>query len=207
MNGRNSKVAVKKGLRASSVSLDGLARFGLVAVCALLAACSVKAPEGVEAIKDFEAERYLGRWYEIARLDHRFERGLSAVTAEYSWREDGGVAVVNRGFKDAKGEWDEVEGKAYFIGEPDVGSLKVSFFGPFYGGYHIMAVDESAPDYGYSLVSGPNREYLWVLARTPTLPEATLNELLELAAAKGFPMDELFMVDQSANVPEPDESA
>ncbi len=78
-------------------------------------------PEGVEPVTDFEAERYLGRWYEIARLDHRFERGLSAVTAEYAWREDGGVSVLNRGFKEDKGAWDDIEGKAYFIGAPDVG--------------------------------------------------------------------------------------
>jgi len=172
----------------------------LAVLCGLLAACSVEAPEGVEPVTDFEAERYLGRWYEIARLDHRFERNLSAVTAEYAWREDGGVAVRNRGYKTDKQEWDEVEGKAYFIGEPDVGSLKVSFFGPFYGGYHIMALDEAAPDYAYSLVSGPDRGYLWVLSRTPTLPEDTLAQLLAMAEAHGFPMDELTMVDQSANI-------
>lgn len=167
---------------------------------AFLAACSLAPPEGVEPVTDFEAERYLGRWYEIARLDHRFERGLSAVTAEYAWREDGGVSVLNRGFKEDKGAWDDIEGKAYFIGAPDVGSLKVSFFGPFYGGYHIMALDEAAPDYRYSLISGPNRDYLWILSRTPALPEATLNELRAMAGAHGFPVDELIMVDQSANL-------
>ncbi len=188
------------GRRPLAVRSPWLAAIQLATLCGLLAACTVDAPDGIEPVTDFEAERYLGRWYEIARLDHRFERDLSAVTAEYSWREDGGVAVRNRGYKLDEQEWDEVEGKAYFIGEPDVGSLKVSFFGPFYGGYHIMALDETAPDYAYSLVSGPNRGYLWVLSRSPTLPEETLAELLAMADAHGFPMGELTMVDQSANI-------
>jgi apolipoprotein D and lipocalin family protein len=162
----------------------------------VLSACT-SAPQGVQPVSGFDAQRYLGRWYEVARLDHSFERGLSDVTAEYAWREDGGVAVLNRGFHEANGAWDEAQGKAYFIGEPTTGSLKVSFFGPFYGGYHIMALDESAPDYRYALVSGPNLNYLWVLSRTPTLPQATLDELLVLAGEVGFPMDELILVDQS----------
>jgi apolipoprotein D and lipocalin family protein len=166
----------------------------------LLSACSVNPPEGIEPVTGFEAERYLGKWYEIARLDHRFERGMTGVTAQYAWREDGGVAVFNRGYKTKKQEWDEIEGKAYFIGEPDVGSLKVSFFGPFYGGYHIMALNEDAPDYEYSLVSGPDRGYLWILSRTPSMPEETLAPLLAMAEEQGFPMGELIMVDQSANI-------
>ena len=86
-------------------------------------------PAGVTPVAGFELERYLGKWYEIARLDHSFERGLSRVTAEYSLREDGGVRVLNRGYSAEKGEWDEAEGKAYFVETPDLGYLKVSFFG------------------------------------------------------------------------------
>ena len=105
----------------------------------LLAGCT-GVPEGVQPVTGFELERYLGTWYEIARLDHPFERGLSRVTAEYSRRDDGGVRVVNRGYAAADGRWNQVEGKAYFVESPDLGRLKVSFFGPFYGGYNIFAL-------------------------------------------------------------------
>ena len=104
----------------------------LLAVVALLvlSACA-GIPEGIEPVDNFELEPYLGTWYEIARLDHSFQRGMSNVTANYSLREDGGVAVLNRGYRVGKGEWDEAEGKAYFVGDPGIGQLKVSFFGPF----------------------------------------------------------------------------
>lgn len=149
-------------------------------------------PDGVSVVTDFELERYLGTWYEIARLDHSFERGLSAVTANYSLREDGGVHVVNRGRSDETGEWDEAIGKAYFVGARDIGQLKVSFFGPFYGGYNIIGLDKTG--YQYSLVAGPNRNYLWILARTPGLEPATLQRLIDTAKALGFATDELIFV-------------
>ena len=163
------------------------------ACLALLAACT-GTPEGVEVVDDFELEPYLGTWYEIARLDHRFERGLSNVTANYSLRDDGGVAVVNRGYRADKGEWDEADGKAYFVGEPNVGRLKVSFFGPFYGGYNVVAVDPAS----YSLVVGPDRSYLWILSRTPSLDDAVLSELVAKAEALGFATDELIYVEHDS---------
>jgi apolipoprotein D and lipocalin family protein len=153
----------------------------------------------VEPVRDFDADRYLGTWYEIARLDHRFERDLAEVTATYSKREDGGIAVRNRGYDVEAESWDSVEGRAYFTGEPDVGSLKVSFFGPFYGGYHVMALDEQAPDYGYALVSGPSTKYLWMLAREPELPEATIEMLVARAQDAGFPTDELIFVEHGVH--------
>lgn len=162
-----------------------------------LAACSTAPPEGVRPVTGFELERYLGTWYEVARLDHRFERGLEAVTAHYALRDDGGVAVTNRGWDTAAGAWDEAQGKAFFTGDPATASLKVSFFGPFYGGYHVLALDEAAPDYGYALVSGPDRSYLWLLARAPTLPEPVYQDLVGRAGALGYPVDELIRVDQS----------
>jgi apolipoprotein D and lipocalin family protein len=119
-----------KSLRLAAITL----------VTGLLQSCT-GTPEGVEVVTDFELDRYLGTWYEIARLDHSFERGLSNVTANYSMRDDGGVKVVNRGFNTEKSEWDEATGKAYFVGESDIGQLKVSFFGPFYGGYNIVELD------------------------------------------------------------------
>ena len=157
-----------------------------------LAGCA-GAPDGVTVVDDFELDRYLGRWYEIARLDHRFERGLSNVTATYSMRDDGGVRVLNRGFNTAEAEWEEAEGKAYFVGEPTVGQLKVSFFGPFYGGYNVVELDEEG--YQYALVAGPSRDYLWLLARSPELESAIVEDLVRVAADYGFPVDELIYVD------------
>ena len=157
----------------------------------LLAACT-SVPDGVEPVRGFDLERYLGRWHEIARLDHSFERGLSRVTADYSRRDDGGVRVLNRGYDAAKGAWKEAEGRAYPIGDIDVASLKVSFFGPFYGGYHVIALD---PDYRWALVAGPSRDYLWILAREPQLDPAIYARLVAQAAADGFPVDGLISVD------------
>jgi len=160
----------------------------------VLGGCTVAPPSGVTPITDFELNRYLGKWYEIARLDHSFERGLSKVSATYSPREDGGVKVVNRGYDDRAGVWKEAEGRAYFTGEPTVGSLKVSFFGPFYGGYHIIALDKE--NYSWAMISGPNRDYLWILARARELPPAVLEDLLQQARALGFATDQLIRVEQ-----------
>jgi len=139
--------------------------------------------------------RYLGTWYEIARLDHSFERGLTRVTATYSLREDGGIKVVNRGFDARKQEWREAIGKAYFVESPDIGRLKVSFFGPFYGGYNIIDLDKE--NYSYALVSGPTRAYLWILARDQKLEPSVLNHLVNKAKALGFATEQLIYVDQS----------
>jgi len=146
-------------------------------------------PDGANAVTGFSLERYLGTWYEIARLDHRFERGLTQVTATYSMREDGGVKVLNRGFKEKKGKWSEATGKAYFVESPYIGRLKVSFFGPFYGAYNIIALE---PDnYSYALVIGNNTKYMWILAREPVLKPVVLEELLAKARELGFATDEL----------------
>ena len=156
-----------------------------------LTAC-VGVPEGVEPVEGFELNRYLGQWYEIARLDHSFERGLTKVSAEYSLRDDGGLKVVNRGFDQDKNEWNEAVGKAYFIGESDIGQLKVSFFGPFYGAYNILSLDKEG--YQYSLVSGPDRSYLWILARSPKLEQPIVDSLVDEAKQLGFPIGELIYV-------------
>ena len=162
----------------------------------LLASACAGIPDGVQAVSGFELDRYLGRWYEIARLDHSFERGLSRITAEYSLRDDGGVRVVNRGYDDESGAWEEAEGRAYFVDSPDVGQLKVSFFRPFYGGYNIIELDKTG--YQYSLVSGPDRSYLWILARDPQLDAAIAGKLVMKARELGFPVDELIFVDHTA---------
>jgi apolipoprotein D and lipocalin family protein len=164
----------------------------LILLTFFLTSC-VRIPEGVQPVDNFNLERYLGKWYEIARLDHSFERGLSRVTAQYSLRDDGGVRVVNRGYAANKQEWKEIEGKAFFVKEPDQGYLKVSFFGPFYGSYIIFALDQK--DYNHALVSGPNKSFLWILARTPNLDQKIRDALVMKAAAKGFDTSRLLFVD------------
>jgi apolipoprotein D and lipocalin family protein len=149
-------------------------------------------PKGVTPVTGFDLDRYLGQWYEIARLDHSFERGLEQVTATYSRREDGGVKVLNRGYDPVAAAWREAEGRAYFKGDSSVGHLKVSFFGPFYGGYVVVALDQE--NYNYALVSGPDRSYLWILARTPTLDPEIRDRLVAEARRLGYPVDDLIWV-------------
>jgi apolipoprotein D and lipocalin family protein len=170
-----------------------LLRAAVIAWVLLLTGCT-GLPEGVTPVADFDVNRYLGKWYEIARLDHGFERGLEKVTAEYSLRQDGGLRVVNRGYDAASGQWREAEGKAYFIDDPQTGRLKVSFFGPFYGSYNIMELDHSG--YRYALVCGPDTSYLWILARSPDLEKTIVAELVDHAADLGFDTRQLIYVRQ-----------
>lgn len=149
-------------------------------------------PEKVTPVENFELNRYLGKWYEIARLDHPFERGLERVTAEYSMREDGGVSVVNRGYSIKDEEWKAAEGKAYFVGDESKGYLKVSFFGPFYGSYVVFEIDEE--NYSYAFVSGPDTSYLWLLARTPEIPQEIIEKFRQRAEALGFDTANLIFV-------------
>ena len=149
-----------------------------------LTACSTAAPDGITAVTPFDINRYVGKWYEIARLDHSFERGMTDVTATYRLQNDGSVEVINRGFDTKRNEWRDAEGKAKFIRDTNIASLKVSFFGPFYGGYHVVALDQQ--DYRWAMVSGPNREYLWILARERELPAAIREQLVARASALGF---------------------
>ncbi|MCL5974315.1 MAG: lipocalin family protein [Gammaproteobacteria bacterium] len=150
-------------------------------------------PKGVEPVTGFELERYLGKWYEIARLDHSFERGLTAVTADYSLRDDGNVKVINRGYDQGKTKWKEAEGKAKFVKDADIAQLKVSFFGPFYGSYIVFGLDKQ--DYQYAFVAGPNHGYLWLLARTPQVDEAIIERFMNEASQRGFNTDDLIFVE------------
>lgn len=167
----------------------------LTAALALVATGCTSLPDGIDPVGGFELDRYLGKWYEIARLDHSFERGLDKVTAEYSIREDGGVKVVNRGYSSKEAKWDEAEGKAYFVRNSDEGYLKVSFFGPFYGSYVIFELDKD--NYSYAFVAGPDRSYLWFLSRTPTVSDELARRFVEKAGELGFDTSELIMVDQT----------
>ncbi|HTN93352.1 MAG TPA: lipocalin family protein [Gallionella sp.] len=153
----------------------------------MLTGCS-GVPDGLHPVTGFDADKYLGRWYEISRLDHSFERGLSEVTADYRKLSDGRIEVINRGYDAKKNKWKEAKGVARFQGKPDVGSLEVSFFRPFYGAYNVLVLD---PQYRYAMVAGPNRNYLWILARDRQLDAATLAALVAQAKSFGFETDEL----------------
>jgi len=159
-----------------------------------LSGCAGK-PNGVEPIRSFEINRYAGEWFEIMRLDHRFERGLSNVTATYTLAPDGSVEVINRGFNRNECGWEEAKGRAVFQEDPKTASLSVTFFWPFAGGYHVFALDKT--NYEWAAVSGPSRNYLWILSRRPDLAPATRSRLLEEARRLGFPVDDLILVDQS----------
>jgi apolipoprotein D and lipocalin family protein len=151
-------------------------------------------PANVKPVDNFKLEKYLGKWYEIARLDHSFERGLTRVTAEYSLRDDGSVRVLNRGYSAKENRWKEAEGKAYFVRGSEQGYLKVSFFGPFYGSYIVFELDHE--NYQYSLVCGPDNSYLWILARAPELNQEIKNKLIEKAGSLGFDTSKLIFVNQ-----------
>lgn len=166
----------------------------LLTLALLLTGC-VDKPENIQPVEDFKLSSYLGTWYEIARLDHRFERGLEQISATYSLREDGGVKVLNKGYKTQDKVWSEAEGKAYFVEGPYKGFLKVSFFGPFYGSYIVMDTDYKT----YTMISGPDLSNFWILSRTPKLDEATLNKLLAQAKEAGFDTNKLIYPDQSMN--------
>lgn len=151
-------------------------------------------PTGAVAIKPFDSERYLGKWYEIARFDFRFERGLNNTTAEYSLNPDGSIRVVNQGFDYEKKVWKKAVGKAKFVTTKDEARLKVSFFGPFYGGYNVVALDSA---YQYALIAGSDLNYLWLLSRTKTMPEDVKQSYLNLAKKIGFDTDALIWVEHN----------
>ncbi|HWQ25256.1 MAG TPA: lipocalin family protein [Chlorobaculum sp.] len=158
-------------------------RFMIVLALLALAGCT-GAPEGIVAVDRFDLNRYLGTWYEIVRTDNSFERGTEQVTADYSLRQDGKVRVFNKGYDPIKKQWKSVEGKAKFAGDPKIGALEVSFFGPFYGGYTVFDLDRE--NYSWAMVSGHNLSYLWILSRTPVMDRALVERLLTEARSKGF---------------------
>ncbi len=153
----------------------------------------VSIPDGAEPVKNFDTRKYLGKWYEIARLDHRFERNLKNVSATYSLNPDNSIRVENRGFDPGKNTWKSVVGKAKPVGDQKEGRLKVSFFGPFYSGYNIVALD---PGYRYALVAGNNLNYLWILSRSTTIPARIKTAYLQKANELGYDTRKLIWVEQ-----------
>lgn len=157
----------------------------------LLNSCSVGIPEGATAVKNFDADRYLGKWYEIARFDYRFEKDMDNVTAEYSKNPDGSIRVQNRGYNYVKKEWKQSVGEARFVNDKTEARLKVSFFKPIWAGYNVIELDDN---YQYALVVGNNLKYLWILSRTTTIPENVRQKFLEKAKSIGYNTDELIWV-------------
>mgnify|MGYP001829060870 CR=1 FL=1 len=166
----------------------------ILGVATILTGCT-GIPEGLAPVTGFEPDRYLGKWYEIARLDHSFERNMSNVSATYTRGENADIQVQNRGFNTKNDKWKQIEGRARLIGSDTVGSLKVSFFGPFYGGYHIIELDKQ--NYNYSMVAGPSRSYLWILSRSKMLDESIYAELVSKASELGFDTKQLIKVEHN----------
>jgi apolipoprotein D and lipocalin family protein len=190
--------------RAASVST--LARRALLSLTAAglmlgpLSSC-VSKPETatVTAVRGFDAKRYEGRWYEIARLDHPVERNQTNVTATYSESPDGGMLILNRGYDTKSRKWKTADGHARMVGDAGTGSFKSKVYSPFYATYHVMALDQK--NYSYALVASEDKDHLWILSRTPHMDERTLAELKNRARSLGYPTEDLIMVSHEA-VPE-----
>jgi len=185
---RDQRPGVDTGVRPA-ITL----KVALIVASLVLTGC-LGMPNKVSPVTGFDLQKYLGKWYEIARLDHSFERGLTRVSAEYSLRDDGGVTVINRGYSPDDGQWKQAEGKAYFVDAADEGYLKVSFFGPFYGSYVIFELDQQA--YQYAFVSGPDLSYLWLLSRKPNLETEVIDRFVSRAKQLGFDTSQLIFVEQ-----------
>ena len=177
----------------TSLLLPASLGVGALLTVMLLRACATRPPQNVKPVKSFEADRYTGRWYEIARTDQRFEKGLVRTQAHYSRNPDGTLEVVNRGFDPKKNQWQEAVGKARFIGKPTEAALKVSFFGPFYGGYNVVALD---PAYQWALVIGSSVDSMWILSRKPYLSDEVRGMLLAKARALGVDEEQIVWVQQ-----------
>lgn len=162
---------------------------------ALLSSCSVGIPEGATAVQNFNSKKYLGKWYEIARFDFRFERGLNNVTATYSMKDNGNIKVDNRGYNFEKKKWSESIGEAKFVGDENIARLKVSFFKPIWAGYNVIDMDK---DYKYALIAGNNLDYLWILSREKTIPTEYKERFLKKAKSLGYDISKLIWVEHDS---------
>jgi apolipoprotein D and lipocalin family protein len=179
-------------MKTPNVILNSL--FGVIGLLTINSCVSI--PQGATAVTPFDKEKYLGTWYEIARFDFRFERDLNNTTASYSVNADGSIKVLNRGYNYKTKEWKQAIGKAKFVGDDHVARLKVSFFGPFYAGYNVIALDE---EYKYALVAGNNLKYLWILSREPEIPENVKQSYLKIAENLGYKTSSLIWVEHHKN--------
>jgi apolipoprotein D and lipocalin family protein len=157
----------------------------------LLYSCGSTIPKNAKAVNNFDKAKYLGKWYEIARLDFKYEKGLNNVTAEYSLNDNGTIKVDNRGYNVIKDKWEQSIGKAKFVKKDNIGMLKVSFFGPFYAGYNVVAIDD---DYKYALVIGESLKYMWILSRETTIPASIHAAYVKKAQEIGYDTTKLVWV-------------
>lgn len=190
-----TSISSHKPTRASRSSTRLWAALAAVGAVAFISGCAVTVPKEVKPVTHFDVQRYAGTWYELARIDHSFEKGLSQTSAQYSLNDDGTVKVINKGYNAEKKTWKTSEGKAKFLGEPTVAALKVSFFGPFYGGYNVVDLDA---DYQTSLVIGGDLDYFWLLSRKKELPPADVDRLLSKAKSLGVDLRKVIRVPQDA---------
>jgi apolipoprotein D and lipocalin family protein len=180
-----------KEIKMKTKDLVGLSLLGLIALIFLKSCKTI--PKSAAAVKPFQVENYLGKWYEIARFDYRFEKNLNNTTANYSLNSDGTIKVENGGYNYRKGIWKKATGKAKFVGSSNEAKLKVSFFGPFYAGYNVVALDDN---YTYALVAGKNLNYLWLLSREKSIPENIKQSFLQKAKEIGYDTKKLVWVKQ-----------
>lgn len=182
--------ACKPGSKSSWLLLGATVAIG----AAFVSGCAVSIPSGIQPVTNFDVNKYLGKWYELARIDHHFERGLSNTTAEYSLNDDGTVKVINRGYSVDKDIWKESAGKAKFLKDPKTAALKVSFFGPLYGGYNVVYLDES---YQTALIIGDNVKYFWLLSRDLSISDERYDGLLKKAKGMGVDVSQVIRVTQT----------
>lgn len=190
-------IADRSNLRLGSAALCTV---GLAALAgaALYASRNPRVPQGVHPVEHFDIARYLGKWYELARIEHSFEKGLQRTQAEYSLSRTGGIHVTNRGYDPKRGEWKVSHGKAKPTVAADIAALKVSFFGPFYGGYNVVALDDN---YQWAMVIGSSLEYFWILSRTPSLPSGVEERLMHQAQLLGVDTQKVLWVHQDGANP------
>lgn len=168
--------------------------FGLIislGVLALISSCA-SIPKNASPVQNFDINKYLGNWYEIARFDFRFEKDLDNVMAQYSLNDKMNVNVINSGYNFKKEKWVSAEGVAKFRGDKNTAALKVSFFGPFYSGYNVIALDDN---YKYALVAGKDLNYLWILSRKKSIPENVKTGYLKIAQEIGYDTSKLIWVE------------
>lgn len=169
---------------------------GLLILALVSSGCQM-IPRGATTVQAFDVKKYVGTWYEIARIDSIFEKDLNNVTARYTLLKNGEVEVLNRGYNTKKLKWQASKGKARFRGSKNVGELEVSFFGPFFSGYNILALQGDQSNYEYALVAGKDTDYLWILSRTKSIPQEIKEKFLERAKEVGYNVHRLNWIEHT----------
>ena len=194
MPSRNKRTEFSVVMKNVSNMRKYLFAFPLIAAMLAHNACLAGTPKEVDnsTVSQLDIHQFMGKWFEIARYDHSFERDMTNVTAEYYLLDDGKIEVINRGFKN--GEPKRIVGKAKQPQPIDYpGRLKVSFFLWFYSDYYILDLDK---DYQYAIIGSSSDKYLWILSRTPEMSEAQLKKILQKIVQRGYDVGKLLFVKQ-----------